>query len=458
MLFSSLVFIFVFLPIVLLIYYSVKNRNVRNIVLLLASLFFYAWGEYIYVFLMILSIVINYFLALLIDKNKSRKYLIIAIFVNVLLLGVFKYTDFIITIINVLFNLNISQLNIPLPIGISFYTFQILSYVIDVYLKKVKVQKNILNLGCYISFFPQLIAGPIVRYETIEEQLTNRTETISGFAYGIRRFIRGLGKKILIADNVAFIANSIFALSPTTYGFVGAWVGMIAYSLQIYFDFSGYSDMAIGLGEMFGFKFLENFNFPYIASSVTDFWRRWHISLSSWFREYVYIPLGGNRVKKSRFILNILIVWALTGLWHGASINFIIWGLYYGILLLLEKLVFNKILEKSPKIMQHIYTLLIVIIGWTIFRVTSLTELKDIIGSMIGLNGIGTMKLFISTGIINFSYLIAFILGIILSTPILNKIKIKNSYIKDIVLILLLIVSILYIVVGSYSPFIYFRF
>lgn len=466
MAFSSLIFIFVFLPLFLLTYFIFKDKKYRNFVILVFSLLFYAYGEPIYIFLMILSIIVNYYLAILIDKSKKKtrkNYLILAVVLNLLSLCIFKYTDFLIDNINLLFNLSIKNINIPLPIGISFYTFQILSYIIDVYNKKVKVQKNIFYLGCYISFFPQLIAGPIVRYETIEKDIRTRKETFDDFAIGIRRFIKGLAKKVLIADSCAYIVTQLFTLEPTNYGFIGALIGMIAYSLQIYFDFSGYSDMAIGLGRMVGFKFLENFNYPYIATSITDFWRRWHISLSSFFRDYVYIPLGGNRVKKGRFILNVLIVWGLTGLWHGASVNFLIWGLYYGIILLLEKLFLSKYLNKTNNVVKHIYTLIIVVIGWGIFRCTSYSDVKDLFSSLLFLNGFGNLEVFKFTGIITFRYLLFFIIGIILSTPIIeNKIKKiksdKGLQILDVLYILLFILSIIFIVIGSYSPFIYFRF
>ena len=453
MTFSSLIFLTLFLPLFLLSYFVIKNRKYRNFIILIFSLLFYAWGEPLYIFLILFSILVNYLLALLIDKKREKKYLILAVAFNLGLLIYYKYTNFIIDI----FNINIKDFNVILPIGISFYTFQILSYVIDVYYKKVKVQKNIFYLGCYITFFPQLIAGPIVRYETIEDELSNRKETLENFQIGIRRFITGLGKKVLIADNVGYIATQVLQLEASSYGFIGVIFGMLAYSLQIYFDFSGYSDMAIGLGKMTGFNFLENFNYPYIAKSITDFWRRWHISLSSFFRDYVYIPLGGN---KKRHILNIMIVWSLTGLWHGASVNFIIWGMYYGLLLLIEKLFLNKYLKKAPTIIQRIYTLVIVMIGWGIFKVTTFNEVKDLFSSMIFLNGLGDIKIISLTGVFNFKYLLSFILGLILSTPIMPKLikKINNQVLVDIGYILIFILCIIKIVVSSYSPFIYFRF
>ena len=329
MVFSSLTFLLLFLPITLFFYFIIPKTktNLRNIVLLIVSLIFYAWGEPIYILLMMFSIIINYFLGLILDKSNKRKlWLIISIFFNIGLLFFFKYTDFFLSNLNNLFNIEIPLLNLTLPIGISFYTFQILSYVIDVYRKEVQVQKNILKLATYITLFPQLIAGPIVRYITICDELNKRDESIKNFASGLRRFILGLGKKVIIANNVAILADAVFNNSPNGVGSLIIWLGAIAYTIQIYFDFSGYSDMAIGLGKMFGFNFLENFNYPYIAKSITDFWRRWHISLSSFFRDYLYIPLGGNRCSKIKWFRNIFIVWFLTGLWHGASWNYIVWG------------------------------------------------------------------------------------------------------------------------------------
>lgn len=464
--FSSLIFLFVFFPIFIFSYFIFKNRAYRNFVLLIFSLLFYAWGEPIYIFLMLLSIIVNYFLAILIDQysKKAKILLLISIIFNVGLLIIFKYTNFFIDGFNWLFNAHISKQNIALPIGISFYTFQILSYVIDVYRKNVKVQKNIFYLGCYITAFPQLIAGPIVKYSTIDKELTDRCENIEDISSGIRLFVKGLAKKVIIANNVGFITDSILPLGATSYGFIGALVAMIAYTLQIYFDFSGYSDMAIGMGRILGFHFDINFNYPYISKSITEFWRRWHISLSSWFKEYVYIPLGGNRVGKLRLIINILIVWALTGLWHGASFNFLLWGLYYGIILLLEKLVLNKVLDKMPSIVKHIYVLFIVVIGWTIFRNENFNDLKEVFGSLIGLYGLGNMKIFTFTQCLSFRHIVAIVLGIIFSTPILNTINNKlcsykyGSWIRDTVIIVVFIICIINLVSGSYNPFIYFRF
>jgi len=459
MVFSSLIFLFLFIPAFLVTYFVFKKRNIRNYVLLLFSVFFYAWGEPIYILLIILSTLANYYFAILIDKEKNKKlYLILALIFNIGLIVVFKYNSFFIDIFNNIFNTNIILSKIPLPIGISFFTFQILSYVIDVYQKKVKVQKNVLFLGTYIVAFPQLIAGPIVRYETVEKELIDRKENLEDFAIGIRRFIKGLGKKVLIANTVGMVATAIFSETPLVYGLLGSWIGIIAYAIQIYFDFSGYSDMAIGMGKMLGFNYLENFNFPYIAKSVADFWRRWHISLSTFFRDYVYIPLGGNKVGKLKWIRNVLIVWTITGLWHGANYNFVLWGLYFAILLILEKLFLQKLLDKIPKIFSHIYLIIIILFSWAIFRSENLLEVFNTIKSMLGFNGIGNLQLYYYTGIINIKTILFFILGILLSTPILEKAKIKNIYIKDTILLVIFILSIIAILTSSYNPFIYFRF
>ena len=462
--FSSIIFLIIFLPIFLFFYFLSKKTSYRNIVLLIFSLIFYAFGEPIYILLMLLSIIVNYFIAILIDKKKRKLYLIIAVIFNIGLLVFFKYTDFIIDINNFLFNKSFVHKNILLPIGISFYTFQILSYVIDVYRGKVKVQKNILFLGCYITAFPQLIAGPIVKYETIESELVNRKTSMDLTYDGIRRFIIGLIKKVLIANNVGYITMHITSTSPSVYGFMGALISMICYTLQIYYDFSGYSDMAIGIGKILGFHFPENFNYPYIASSVTDFWRRWHMTLSSWFKEYVYIPLGGNRVKWIRHIFNILIVWMLTGLWHGASINFVLWGLYYAVFLIIEKYLLKSVLEKSPMILRHIYTMIIVIIGWTIFYNTNFSDLGNIFMALFGKYGLGNMKVFIYTQSFTVVNILSFVFGIVFSMPVakcLND-KFKNSkvylVVRDITLILLFILCIVFLISGSYNPFIYFRF
>lgn len=458
MVFSSLIFLFLFLPTFLLCYFIPKKRKTKNIVLLIFSLLFYGYGEPIYVLLMILSIIVNYFIVLLMDKSsKPKKWLIIDLVFNLGLLFFFKYTNFFLDNINNLFNLNIKFLSISLPIGISFYTFQILTYVIDVYKSKVPVQKSIINLGCYISAFPQLIAGPIVRYETVNKELNDRCEDIEGFATGIRRFIIGLFKKCVIANEMAYVADTLFGSSIASLGTIGMIVGGVAFTFQIYFDFSGYSDMAIGLGKMLGFNYLENFNYPYVARTITDFWRRWHISLSTFFRDYVYIPLGGNRCKRVRHIFNLFVVWALTGLWHGASWNFVFWGLFYFILLVLEKFIFKKI-DKLPAFLGHLYTFSLVTFGFIIFYFTDTSTLIEAIKTLFGAHGLGNMMIFTHYQIFKLKTIIIFVLAAFASTPIFKPIFDKKNKFSDIYIIILFIISIISILASSYNPFIYFRF
>ena len=460
MIFSSIPFIFFFFPLFLIIYYLVPFK-LKNYVLLVFSLFFYAWGEPVYVFLMIVSCLINYIAGLLIEKfeNKKKLWLILSIIINLALIGFFKYANFLIENINTIFNLNINDLDIALPIGISFFTFQTMSYVIDVYRKEVKVSHNFFTFSTYVSMYPQLIAGPIVRYETVEQELEKRTINFDGYSKGLIRFLEGLFKKVLIANTVGFLWSVISANEMNSV--LTAWLGIISFSLQIYFDFSGYSDMAIGMGKMLGFNYLENFNYPYIATSITDFWRRWHISLSSWFRDYVYIPLGGSRCKKIINIRNILVVWMLTGIWHGASWNFIIWGLYFGIILIIEKFVLKKYLEKLPKILKHLYAIILIIIGWLIFAFDDMTLLSSYMKQLLGIgsNFIDNNFMFYLT---NYGLIILF--GIIFSTPIYKKIKEKfsnNTIFKILVLIIYLILFVItlsFIVSDTYNPFLYFRF
>lgn len=461
MVFSSITFLFYFLPIVLAIYYMVPNK-LKNIVLLISSFLFYFYGEPKYILLMISTIIFTYIFGILIDKykNYSKLFLIISIVIIVGLLMYFKYINFIIENINLILSNKIDFGYIVLPIGISFYIFQMLSYLIDVYKKEAKVQKNILKLAMYISLFPQLIAGPIVRYTTIEEQIEKRNYTFEKFSLGVRRFIIGLGKKVLIADVLGELNTIIFGGNEISV--LHYWLYAISGMLQIYFDFSGYSDMAIGLGKMLGFDFFENFNYPYIATSITDFWRRWHISLSTWFRDYVYIPLGGNKVSKIKWLKNILIVWILTGLWHGAAWNFVIWGLYFGILLIVEKVFLEKYLKRIPKNLARIYTLLIVMISFIIFNGDSVTDILQNIGGLFGINNISLIS---KESIYYFkSYFIIIIISIIGSTPILKSIistkksnKIINC-IEPVALLLILIISTSYIIDSSFSPFLYFRF
>lgn len=458
MVFSSLIFLFLFLPTFLLCYFIPRKRKTKNIVLLIFSLLFYGYGEPIYVLLMILSIIVNYFIVLWMDKSsKPKKWLIIDLVFNLGLLFFFKYTNFFLDNINNLFNLNIKFLSISLPIGISFYTFQILTYVIDVYKSKVPVQKSIINLGCYISAFPQLIAGPIVRYETVNKELNDRCEDIEGFATGIRRFIIGLFKKCVIANEMAYVADTLFGSSIASLGTIGMIVGGVAFTFQIYFDFSGYSDMAIGLGKMLGFNYLENFNYPYVARTITDFWRRWHISLSTFFRDYVYIPLGGNRCKRVRHIFNLFVVWALTGLWHGASWNFVFWGLFYFILLVLEKFIFKKI-DKLPDFLGHLYTFSLVTFGFIIFYFTDTSTLIEAIKTLFGAHGLGNMMIFTHYQIFKLKTIIIFVLSAFASTPIFKPIFDKKNKFSDIYIIILFIISIISILASSYNPFIYFRF
>lgn len=449
--------------------YYLSPKKLKNAILLLTSLVFYAWGEPIYIFLMIGTIIFDYIMALQIDKykrqrKKSRLLFIITLLVNAGILVFFKYIGFIIGNINTLFSINIPFEELALPVGISFYTFQVLSYIVDVYLGKVPVQRSLISFGAYVTMFPQLVAGPIVRYESIEEQLNYRDESLEKFGQGVERFIQGLGKKVLLANNIGMVWTDISAMDLGNMSVLTAWIGIIAYTFQIYFDFSGYSDMAIGLGKMFGFDFTENFNFPYISKSATEFWRRWHISLGSWFREYIYIPLGGNRVTLGKQIRNIFAVWFLTGLWHGASWNFIVWGLYYGVILLLEKMVFKNILEKTPNFIKHAYTLLLVVIGWVFFASTDLTMAINYIKVMFG---IGNNPLIDNTGIYYlYTNAIMFVILAICSTPIVKMIldniviKSRTKYINIslIVYMLILFLATAYLVNETYNPFLYFRF
>ena len=470
MLFSSIEFFVIFLSAVILLYF-VLPKKCRNTVLLLFSLVFYAWGEPIYVLLMLFSILLNWLSGLCIHKSKGDKgkkaALVVSVVINLSLLGFFKYSDFVITNINSIFKTEIATLEIALPIGISFFTFQAMSYVIDVYRKTADVQKNILNFGLYISLFPQLIAGPIVRYSTVAEEINNRSVSVELAAKGIKRFVIGLAKKVLLANT----AGEIFEAAQNAGDdstLVLCWLGAICYMLQIYFDFSGYSDMAIGLGKIFGFNFLENFEHPYIATSITDFWNRWHISLSTWFKEYVYIPLGGNRHGKLKQARNILIVWMLTGLWHGASWNFVLWGLYYGILLLLEKFVTGKILRKLPKFLSHIVTLFIVLIGWVIFAFDDTAAMLEFFGGMFGQNALFndyTRGILLS----NIAFLVIAIVGTTnhpaeISRKFCEKLtKISTTTVpvaitEAVWYVAIFGVTFAFLVSSTYNPFIYFRF
>lgn len=484
MIFSSLLFLFVFLPTILILYFSAPIRA-RNFVLLVASLFFYAWGEGGYVLLMILSIAFNWAVALLIDttrKHGKSYHLILAlgVFCNLGSLAFFKYGNFLVENLNVLLAVvslqPITLDPIHLPIGISFFTFQSISYIIDVYRNEVEPQEQPINLGLYIALFPQLIAGPIVRYKDIALEIANRRVTLQCFQYGIQRFVIGLGKKVLIANNVGAVADHIFSLPSETLPAGFLWIGMISYSLQIYYDFSGYSDMAIGLGRMFGFRFLENFNYPYSATSIQDFWRRWHISLSSWFKDYLYIPLGGNRKGKYRTYFNLLAVFFFCGFWHGASWNFIVWGLYHGLFLILERWWLGQLLEKIPRLLQHTYTVFVFMIGWVFFRAESLQM------ALSYLKGLGNFNVtpyldaqLFST--INNEYFLAFTIGLLFMFPLAPKVLeklislgTKGGYLWRIFFLTaksvtiaaflsgILVYSTAQLISGTLNPFLYFRF
>lgn len=466
MVFSSITFLFYFLPIVIFLYF-IAPYKAKNIFLLLASLLFYFCGEPKFGFLFVSSILVNYLFGLLIERCNQlrlRKIVMgIAIAVNITLIGLFKYADFTISNINWLFSLEIPLLKLALPIGISFYTFQAISYLVDVYRREVKAQKNIIHLALYISLFPQLIAGPIVRYKTVNEELSERRHSFADFSYGVRRFIFGLTKKLLIADQIA----NLWTLATQTNqpSVLYYWLGAIAFSLQIYFDFSAYSDMAIGMGRMFGFHFLENFDHPFCSKSITEFWRRWHISLGSWFRDYLYIPLGGNQKGKLRWIFNLFVVWGFTGFWHGADWNFILWGLLFGIVLMIEKLFLLKILEKIPSFFAHIYTMLIVVFSFVLFN-SSIADAATFTKSMVGMTNIP----FVSAESLYYlrSYLGILIISIVFSTdvpsiifrkitanPIYNKVA---DYIEPVLLIIMFLLSVGYLVDSSFQPFLYFRF
>ena len=463
MLFTSISFLYYFLPIVIILYFIVPKKF-KNFILFLSSIFFYFCGEPIYTFLMIGEIFIAYVGARYLEKHRKKSILVSLLAIHIGALGLFKYSDFTINNINQIFGSKIPLLKLALPIGISFYTFQIISYVVDVYRGKVKAQKSFLKLATYVSLFPQLIAGPIVRYETIEKELDSRTSNFENFAYGVRRFVIGLGKKVLIANMLGELCDVFSTTNEKSILFY--WIFAISYSLQIYFDFSAYSDMAIGLGRMFGFHFLENFNYPYISKSITEFWRRWHMSLSSWFRDYVYIPLGGNRKGTIILVRNIFIVWALTGIWHGANWTFVIWGLMFGIMLIIEKLFLTKYLEKTPSILQRIYVLFTVMISFIIFNANSIGEAWNNIIGLFGANGESLINA--STVYYLKSYLVVLVIAIIGSTPLLKniieKLKTKTNankiinLLEPIAMASILIIVTAYLVDNSYNPFLYFRF
>ena len=471
MVFSSLLFLFRFLPAVLLAYYILPKRC-RNLVLFLSSLFFYAWGEPVYVILILFSTLVDYCMGRIVAhcrgigrENGAKAAVFTSAVINLALLGFFKYGDFFLQIFHQLTGIAVPKLNLALPIGISFYTFQTMSYTIDVYRGDAKVQKNLIAFGAYVSLFPQLIAGPIIRFKDVAEQLDSRKETISFFCQGILRFMAGLGKKVLIANQVGSLWEEIAAMSTGSLTTATAWLGVLAFTLQIYFDFSGYSDMAIGLGAMFGFTFPENFNYPYESRSITEFWRRWHISLGTWFREYVYIPLGGNRKGIGRQVINLTIVWLLTGLWHGAYLNFVLWGAYYGILLIVEKLLWEPVLKKIPSALQHIYTMLLVMIGWSLFSWQDMADSAGYIKTMFFAGGAGfanqqTMYLLTS----NLTLLLAAMIG---SLSVLKRVAEKYFFPEETArrdvagiffIVVMFIACVAMLVNSSYNPFLYFRF
>lgn len=476
MVFSSFIFLFRFLPIVIIIYF-IAPRKLKNTVLFLSSLVFYAWGEPVYIVLMIFSTVVDYIHGLFVfkyieenNRKRARLFVVSSVIINLSLLGIFKYSDFFIATVNNISNISIPALNLALPIGISFYTFQTMSYTIDIYRGHALPQKNIISFGAYVSLFPQLIAGPIVQYKTISKELESRRESFELFYEGIQLFVAGLGKKILLANNIGLLWEEVSSMPVYELTVLNAWLGILAFTFQIYFDFSGYSDMAMGLGRMLGFHFPKNFDYPYTSGSVTEFWRRWHITLGTWFREYVYIPLGGNRCSKTKFLRNILIVWLLTGIWHGASLNFIAWGLYFGFILLLEKLILNKYISKIPAILQIAYTFTIVVISWVIFSFESSEEVFSYLKAMFTGNMAGFVN---QEGLyLLYNYLVLFIILFIGSTPIpkkaagfiLNFIS-KTKYgiwldtaLTNIFVVGILLLCIAYLVNASYNPFLYFRF
>ena len=463
MVFSSVVFLFYYLPVVLAVYY-LTPRKYRNLWLFAVNLVFYGWGEPIYILLMIFSVSLNYASGLLVarfranDRKKAKTVLTVNTAVNLLLLVIFKYTDLLVNTLNQVLGTSLPAPGLALPIGISFYTFQSMSYPIDVYRGDAQPQRNFIQFGTFVSLFPQLIAGPIVRYKDIADQLDERRENMAQFSAGVQRFVIGLGKKVLLANNIGVLWDQYAAAPERTV--VGAWLGAVAFSLQLYFDFSGYSDMAIGLGRMLGFEFLENFHYPYISRSVTEFWRRWHISLGTWFRDYLYIPLGGNRRGLSRQLVNILIVWALTGLWHGANWTFLLWGLYYSFFLILEKALLLKHLEKAP-LLGHVYTVLVAVFGWMLFQIDSLKEVFAYWKAMIGVGAAGLVNagdLFQMR-----SYGAVMLISLLASTPWGKRQYDRLSprwkdCLTPVLILTGLVLSTAYLVDATYNPFLYFRF
>ena len=462
MVFSSISFLFIFLVAVTGVYFIVPQRfrGARNGVLLIFSLLFYFVGEPKYLILMVVSIISNYLFAIGISTGKRKRlFLVLSCIFNIGVIGVFKYTDFVILNINGIFGTSLPLANIVMPIGISFFTLQGMSYVFDVYLGNVSVQKNVFTVATYIALFPQLVAGPIVRYKTVENELSDRRETLYDVSEGVIRFVYGLSKKMLIANPLGEAATEIFSMPQDERTLPLAWFGAVCYALHIFFDFGGYSDMAIGLGRVFGFRFLENFNYPYISKSITEFWRRWHISLGTWFRDYLYIPLGGNRCKRLRHIFNILVVWALTGLWHGASWNFVIWGTYFGVILLVEKFLLSKLLKKLPAVLSHLYAITLILIGWVIFNSTDVISIIHYVRSMFDFGSISSYRV----AFLADRYKLELIAGILLSTPVARlgkRFSGKPIYelLRRVFALALVVMCIAYVTGTSFNPFIYFRF
>jgi alginate O-acetyltransferase complex protein AlgI len=467
MVFSSLIFMFFFLPVTMLFYFA-AGKKLKNIILLISGLLFYAWGEPIYVFVMILSAAIDYFAGRFIDKfdespKLRRLFLLISVCMNLGLLAVFKYSSFFIGIANSVTGLDIPDPKLPLPIGISFYTFQSMSYTIDLYRRQIKVQKNFLSFTTYVTLFPQIVAGPIVRYADVANEIDERTVTIDKVSDGIGIFLKGLGKKVLIANNIGVLWTIVKAMDYTEISALTAWLGILAFTFQIYYDFSGYSDMAIGLGKMLGFKFPENFNHPYQSKSVTEFWRRWHITLGTWFREYVYIPLGGNRKGLSRTCINLLITWTLTGFWHGASFNFLLWGLYFGILIVIERLGFGKVLAKLPAPLSMLYTFLIAVFGWILFDTNTLNRAGQYFLACFGANGVAidNTALYLLG-----SYFFWFVISALGATDrydkITDRLREKRTMIytvlKPVAMAAVFFICTAFLVNATYNPFLYFRF
>ncbi|MCC2254342.1 MBOAT family protein [Ruminococcus sp. CLA-AA-H200] len=469
MLFSSITFLFLFLPVVLAVYYIVPFKA-KNIVLLIASLFFYAWGEPVYVILMILSIMLNYFCGRDIKENeedprRAKLGVIFAVAANLFVLGFFKYYGFLIETLNAMLPIDIPYRELPLPVGISFYTFQAISYILDVYWKKAQPQNNILYFALYISMFPQLIAGPIVQYADIEEQLRRRHMGIRKIGEGAQLFIIGLAKKVILANSTGAVFEQVSGMAAGNLSILTAWIGVFSYAFQIYFDFSGYSDMALGLGRMFGFEFRKNFDYPYVSKSVTEFWRRWHISLSTWFREYVYIPLGGNRCSVSRNIFNLMVVWALTGMWHGAAWNFIAWGVYYGVILVLEKYVWGAYVDRLPNVVRHIYAGVLVLVGWVFFFSPSLGYAIRYLFAMIG-GGAGivdsegafllvTHWLLYLVSVLGCSAFGMSVLRGVIRAPRNAKLRTAAAVV---IYIGMFLISVAFLVTDTFNPFLYFRF